>query len=159
MSGVDDFIDDLADFADDCADCDPASWATVENRERCYDVLALIAAARTRIQAIADDLEEAICKTIPHGETILIHGRPHRVSRDRKYRGWQNDDLLRAVLDSRRVDKTTGEIADETPVDKIRDVWPLAGYHARLKGLRERGVQVDEYCQVEDGRLRLREQR
>lgn len=67
----------------------------------------------------------------------------------------QSSDLLRAVLDSRVVDKDTGEVRDETPVDKIRAVWALAARDARVTALRERNLAKDEFCTVEIGTWKI----
>ena len=62
---------------------------------------------------------------------------------------WQKDDLLRAVLDSRVVNIDTGEVADETPLDKVLAVWNLAT--PRTTALKDRGIDPDEFCTSEWG--------
>ena len=64
------------------------------------------------------------------------------------YSGWQNDDLLRAVLDSRPKPDEHGEIPDETPLDKVRACYSLSGSNVRVAVLRDRGIEPDEYAQV-----------
>jgi hypothetical protein len=68
-----------------------------------------------------------------------------RVKKDRTQ--WHKDDLLRAVLDTRIVDETTGEITDPTPLDKVLHVWNLGA--PRLGALKDRGIDPDEFCHVE----------
>lgn len=83
------------------------------------------------------------------GEYRVVVPGHGQVERHRKTtrRNWRSDDLLRMVLDTRRVDRDTGEI--ESDVEKIKHVYPLAGYNARLTALRERGIDVDDFCEVE----------
>lgn len=60
---------------------------------------------------------------------------------------WDTDTLRRVVLDSRLVDPDTGEVKDETPVDRILAVWNLG--NPRLTALRARQIDTDEFCSVE----------
>ena len=71
--------------------------------------------------------------------------RRHKNARSRN---WQSEDLLRAVLDTRLVDDE-GTFIDETPLDKIRDVYGLGGYQARIGKLKARGLDPDEWCESE----------
>ncbi len=70
--------------------------------------------------------------------------RHRKVSR----RNWEHDALLRMVVDSRIVDGETGEV--ESEVDTIKNVYGCKGYNASIRELERRGIQVDEYCQVEE---------
>lgn len=65
------------------------------------------------------------------------------------YSGWQNEDLLRAVLDSRPAPDEEGEIPDETPLDKVRACYALSGSNVRVAVLRERGIEPDEFAHVD----------
>lgn len=76
------------------------------------------------------------------GDVIL-----HR-SRRTKRTQWDTDDLLRAVLDTKAVDKETGEVVEETPLQKVLAVWRLPD--PRITVLRERGLDPDDYCRRED---------
>lgn len=64
---------------------------------------------------------------------------------------WDRDELVQTVLDSRLIDAHTGEVADETPLDKVRHIWNLGA--PRLTALRDRGLDPDDYCHYvrEDG--------
>jgi len=74
-------------------------------------------------------------------------GLVQRLSRKRMTQ-WDNEDLLRVVLDTRMVNESTGEVLEETPLQKVLKVWNLG---APRKGvLKERGIQADEFCQVEN---------
>jgi hypothetical protein len=68
---------------------------------------------------------------------------------------WDTEALRSAVLDSRLVDPETGEVADETPLDKVLHVWNLGA--PRLTALRARGIDApDDFCAVEFGAKTIR---
>lgn len=80
-------------------------------------------------------------------------GMVERTTRaDRKQ--WDGEALRSAVLDSRLVDPETGEVADESPLDKILHVWNLGA--PRVTALRARGIDPDEFCRVEFGARTIR---
>jgi hypothetical protein len=79
--------------------------------------------------------------TIEGVGTIERHARKSRTQ-------WKKDELLHDVLDTRLVDKKTGELIDETPLDKVLAVWNLPA--PRTGELKARGLDPDEYCTVED---------
>jgi hypothetical protein len=74
----------------------------------------------------------------------------HRIARRTRW----DTDLYRAVLDTRFVDPQTGEMLDETPLEKVLAVWNLGA--PRVTALRARGLDPDEWCEVECGRLTIR---
>jgi hypothetical protein len=65
---------------------------------------------------------------------------------------WDKD-LYRAVLDTRLVNTQTGEILHETPLEKVLQVWNLGA--PRIRALRERGIDPDDWCDVEYGHLTI----
>lgn len=97
------------------------------------------------------DLEEKVSNIVGAlmpKKTVVAEGlgvlsRHERTSRKQ----WDKEMLLRAVLDSRIVDKRTGEVKDETQMDRILHVWNLGA--PRLTALRERGLDPDEFATVE----------
>jgi hypothetical protein len=62
---------------------------------------------------------------------------------------WDKDALLSAVLDSRLVNTETGEVTEESPLDKVRAVWNLGT--PRVTALRERNIDPDQFCRSEWG--------
>lgn len=109
--------------------------------------LAMIREARSNLSHVEKALEDQIAKgfdgkrvTVDGVGTFEKHGK-----RDRK--SWDRDALLRSVLDTRRVDTDTGEITDETPLDKVLHVWNLGT--PRLTALKDRGLDPDEFCESE----------
>lgn len=143
-------VDRWADTVGDLriTDTDRHAW-TVE----LFELRDLIRALR----GLADDLESCIARSLDDGETVVVDGRRYTRTREIRRRSWDIDGLVRDVLDSRLVDRTTGEVYDETPVDKLRHVWRLDGSSVRIQALRERGLADDEYCTIERGRWRLRD--
>jgi hypothetical protein len=51
-------------------------------------------------------------------------------------------------LDTRLVDESTGEVLDESPLDKVLKVWNLGTPRKGI--LKERGIQADEFCVTEN---------
>lgn len=99
--------------------------------------------------AVMSLLTHAFAESLPYKETTVegIGTIRRRGKKDRTR--WDKDDLLRAVLDSRLVDKTTGFISEESPLDKVLAVWNLGP--PRTKVLENRGIDPDEFCHSEWG--------
>lgn len=108
-------------------------WSRVEDTRRALTITA-------------EDLADLIGRTMPEkrhtapGVTVERHRKTSRTE-------WDRDALLSAVLDSRLVDTTTGEVTDETPLDRVTHVWHLGA--PRVTALRARGIDPDEFCRTE----------
>lgn len=61
---------------------------------------------------------------------------------------WRKDELLAAVLDTRLVNAETGELVEETPLEKVLHVFNLPA--PRTTALKARGLAYDEFCEVEN---------
>lgn len=120
-------------------DADLAAWAWLEEANR---TLAIVRAAVADRLAQAFPQKQHVVKGVGVFET-------HRKS-DRKK--WDTEELRRYVLDSRLADED-GVIADETPLDKVLDVWNLGA--PRITRVRARGIDPDEFCEVEYGGLTI----
>lgn len=127
------------------------------------DLLRVIRDAKRNLSDVERAVENrlgaemhAYRETIEGVGTIERHARKSRTE-------WDKEALLRDVLDSRLFDMTSGEIVDETPLEKVLYVWNLPA--PRTTALRERGqlerdeetgelkpvgIDPDEYCHVED---------
>lgn len=102
---------------------------------------------RRALTDVEKDLEEATAKRMT-GKTEVIDGIGVLSRHERRSRtAWDKEALRMDVLDSRLVDKGTGEVVDESPVDKLLAVFNLPA--PRLTALRARGLDPDEYCVVE----------
>ncbi len=98
------------------------------------------------------DVEQKAKDTIGHlmrGRTAVVEGVGvlHRSARKSRTQ-WDKDALRMSVADTKLVDKDTGEIVDESPLDKVLHVWNLGT--PRTTALRERGLDPDEFCKVEN---------
>lgn len=80
--------------------------------------------------------------TIEGAGTFERHTKANRTK-------WDSDALLHSVLDTRRFDPSTGELKDETPLEKVLEVWNLGS--PRITAVRGRGLDPDEFCSVEYG--------
>jgi hypothetical protein len=119
-------------------------------------LLAYIRQARRDLAGIEHDLERDLGKQMGERRVTVTGVGTLERHRDRSYRGWQTDDLLRAVLDTKLVDPETGEMVEETPLDKVRAVWNLGA--PRLTALKDRGLQPDEFVDevVDKGGWKIR---
>jgi hypothetical protein len=133
---------------------------TIDEGDRYYwfDEWFALVAILARLKTVAGEIEKKLALSIPKGTWVELDGRRWRRGNVPNFRNWKSDDLLRAVLDSRIVDKETGEVVDETPVEKVRAVFGLKGYNASRQELKARGIEADEFAEVE-WRTKLREAR
>lgn len=108
-----------------------------------------LADVQRELAVVMSLLTHGFAETLGERETTIdgLGTLRRRGKKDRT--AWQKDDLLRAVLDSRLVDKSTGFISEESPLDKVLAVWNLPA--PRTTALRERGIDPDEFCHSEWG--------
>lgn len=113
-------------------------------------LLAIIEDRRRLLGDLADWLSDRTGERMgSYRQPVLGVGTLERHSR-KKRTEWQTEDLIRSVLDSRLVDTKTGELIDETPLDKVRHVWNLGA--PRTGALKERGIDPDDFCNTEGSR-------
>lgn len=150
--GTDQMIDELALNASillDAAQCaERLAEAPVTDREAAIEVRAILAEAGKSLTAAHGALDTAIGQDIGPDPVFIAEKRWRRHPK-MSNRAWDSEALLRDVLDTRSVDPETGEVKDETPIDKVKAVWPLAGYNARWGAIKERGLDPTEYCESE----------
>lgn len=110
-------------------------------------VRALGIEAKRSLAVLCELIDNALGDACGQYETIIegvgVVKRHKRKARTK----WDSEDLLRTVLDSRLVDKATGEIKEESPLDRVLHVWNLGA--PRATALKGRGIQIDEYCTTE----------
>ena len=155
---------DLANLASDAAlaqdairSCDRAAseWELgTEHLSALLAVRRMVLDIVTDARSVIESIENAVGQVMD-SPTADIDGfgmvkRHPRINQ----RNWQSDDLLRAVMDSRLVDED-GVVVEETPLDRIKHVYPLAGYQARVTALRKRHIDPDEYSETERRGWRL----
>lgn len=110
---------------------------------------------------VRKQLTDRLAKAMPsHSITVMGTGTFTRHQKKNRTK-WDTDELVRAVLDSRLADPETGEIKDESPLDRVLHVWNLGV--PRLSALRARGIgnvgdvdkdgkpidEFGEWCHVE----------
>lgn len=116
------------------------------------DVARTLADVRRAVAALKEFdgfLTDRLAEALDYGHPLDVDGVGRvEVKRGRKRSRWQGDDLLRAVLDSRRADED-GEPIDESPLEKVLHVWNLGA--PRVTALKERRLQADEFCESVPG--------
>lgn len=111
------------------------------------DARAILATTVMGLSQIKERLDDLIGDAM--GEyRVVVEGRGQVERHKKKSRTKWDKDLKRAVLDSRMVDVESGELLDETPLDKVLTVWNLGA--PRLTALRDRGIDPDEWCETEE---------
>lgn len=137
-----------ADLADSVRDLRPDDIIELPVDQAAAVYVQLIDVQR-ELAAVMSLLTHGFAETLGERETTIdgVGTLRRRARKDRTK--WQKDDLLRAVLDSRVVNTDTGEVTDETPLDKVLAVWNLAA--PRTTALRDRGIDPDEFCASEWG--------
>lgn len=126
---------------------------TEENRDGYFAMLQRWRDTISEFRELANALESKIAESIT-GQ-VELGGNTYRRSRSVSRTQWDNDALIRTVLDSQLVDPETGEIEPETPIQKLRHIWACTGSTARLGALRKRGIEPDRYCNADYGPARL----
>lgn len=112
----------------------------------------LLADCARRLAAARDDLGRLLADDMPEKRMTVMGVGTFEKHRKADRKAWDKDDLLRVVLDSRLAD-ADGVVVDETPLDKVLDVWNLPA--PRTTALKARGIDPDEFCTVEYGHLTL----
>jgi hypothetical protein len=134
ISDVDEYLENYSPVAPDL--------------ERLMDIRSILATAAMGLSSIRDQVDTLIGDAMSEYRTVVAgHGQIERHKKTRRT-NWHSDDLLRVVLDTRMVDEVTGEV--EGVLDIVRKVWGLRGYQARLGELRKRGLDPDEWCDVDE---------
>lgn len=107
------------------------AWDVIEEANRQLQVVRGILTKR-----LAEAMPEKRITVMGTG-TFVKHGKRDRTQ-------WDTEELRRAVLDSRLVDPTTGEVTEESPLDRVLHVWNLGA--PRVGALRARGLDPEEWC-------------
>ncbi len=121
----------------------------VGDAESLAELALLLRELASAYKGAADLCDEHIGYIVDTGRSFNVGSYEVTPRKTASRTKWQNDDLLRAVLDSRLIDFETGEITEETPLEKIRHVFALSGGSARITALKDRGIDADEYCSTE----------
>lgn len=137
----------LSDIVEDIAQ-DVEACKGDEDGPTKIKVREVIAACQAMLLGARQDLETDIGQVIGP-DFIDVDGKRYSRHARLSLRNGDNEALVRAVLDSRRVNKDTGEVIEETPVDRLRHVWHLAARDARKTALKDRGLDLTEFVESE----------
>jgi hypothetical protein len=129
-------------------------FLTDETREQALICWGVLEEAYKVLAGIKADLGERLAESMPEKSVVVENVGVFERHRKATRTQWDRDDLLRAVLDTVMVDTETGEIIPETPLEKVMAVWTLPA--PKVTAIRERGLQVDEFCHEEYGKQTLR---
>lgn len=142
---------------------------TVEELAQWHDTAHALIGYAKRLRDAADLMLTVAAEAVPKGSEVVSEGRTFKRSATPKrvFKPEANDDMLRAVLDSRRiapprkknapplvVNNVTyepGDVIEETLVDKLRHVYPMPARDARTRALAARLIDLDQFCTTEFG--------
>lgn len=128
-------------------------------------VLERIQKVRSLLSEAEDECHSFLADTIP-GKRYAVEGADHaevEIVTETRRTQWRHadlmDDLYAAIFDLTEVDPETGELLyrDERPQDKLRR-WldKCVRPSWKVTGLKELGIDPDDYCITEYGKKRAR---
>lgn len=135
-------------------DTDVREWDLPEDLDTDLIALQMIKDARSNLAVLERDLENALAKAMPEKVMVVEGAGTFERSKKKSRTQWDRDALLPTVLDSRMFDPNTGELVEETPLDRVLAVWNLGA--PRITVLRERGIDADQFCSTEDAGWSIR---
>lgn len=128
--------DDVRALPDDTPlETDLIAWAVIEE-------------CRRNLAVVAQDLTNRIAPRLEYGPVVVDGVGTFEKHRKKSRVKWDKDALLSAVLDSILVDRTSGEIIPETPLEKVTGCWNLGV--PRTSWLKGRGIDADEFCEINE---------
>jgi hypothetical protein len=116
--------------------------------------LAIIKEARANLAVAERDLENVLAKSMPDKILVVDGAGTFERSKKKSRTQWDRERLLPDVLDTRLFNPNTGELVEETPLDKALSVWNLGA--PRITVLRDRGLDPEDYCHTEDAGWQIR---
>lgn len=124
------------------------SWEAPTFLESDLVVFAILEEARRNLAVVTQDLVNKLAARMPHGPFVVDGCGTFEKHRKKSRVKWDKDALLSAVLDSILVDRTSGEIIPETPLEKVTGCWNLGV--PRTSWLKGRGIDADEFCEINE---------
>lgn len=136
-------------------DIDPADVA------QWFDTAAALDAYAKRFADAAALIRMECGRAVPAGEQVVSEGRAFKRTASASRRGWDHEALVRAVMDARRVNRSgetvtvhgveyaPGDVIEDTPAQRLMDVYGCQGYKAKIGALKALEIDPDEYCQTE----------
>jgi hypothetical protein len=124
-----------------------STW-TVDDLEDALDARSILSTTSMGLAQIRERLDDLIGDAMGTYR-LIVEGRGMVERHKKKSRTkWDREELLRHVLDTRVFDPDTGEDLHPTPLDKVLHVWNLGA--PRITALKERGLDADEFAEVEE---------
>jgi hypothetical protein len=124
--------------------------------------LARIRELQRDMKMLADSVEVDVARLLPDRRTELTGIGVFEVKRSANRKAWEWGDLLDEVIKLALIDEETGEMpatvgeAAERIRAAVLDVAPLtASQNARVGALKRLGLNVEDFCDVEPGNLRV----
>ncbi len=139
-------------------DVETLNTISPEQFEAMFTIREVLAAGAATLLALRQDFDDKLAHAIGPGYIDVNGKRFHRQAHYTTRNG-DNAGLLRAVLDSRLFNEATGELVEESPVDKVKAVWNLPVYNARKTALKARGLDLSEFAEREFVRWNIAEDR
>lgn len=160
MSATDDMARDAALLEDVVADlADVVATKPALDLDNAITVWDRIEQVRKTLAGICADFADLIARSLPDNRVIDAegnrrgtlrytgHGLTVERRRAAKRTTWDADALLSAVMDARLVDTKTGEVTEQTPLEKVTFVWNLGT--PRVSALHALGLDPDAFCATE----------
>lgn len=123
-------------------------------------ILASLRECKRDLSVIEGQLVEEIGHLAGSRRSVIVEGLGYvEIKRAKTYSEWKNEDLTRVLvaraLDERKLNEATGEYepAHEAVARVLSD---CARPSWRVTSLRGHGVQIDEFCTVNPGKLAVR---
>ena len=140
-------IEDVLTHAGEHAD----QLEAVEDWARAALVLEMLGGIGRNLTELRHSIETAVGNAMGKGKLPVDGVGVFERHPNTSYRSTpeQTDDLIRMLLDTRLVDPLTGEVRDESPLDKVRAVFPISARDARSTVLKERGLDKSEFVERE----------
>lgn len=116
--------------------------------------LEMIKEARRNLAVLERDLENVLAQSMSNKVLVVEGTGTFERSKKKDRTQWDKDALLSAVMDSRLFNPHTGELKEETPLEKVLAVWNLPA--PRITALRDRKIDADQFAHVESAGWSIR---
>lgn len=106
-------------------------------------LIQAVQAARKALGAAEDELARFVNDLVPFGATVVVGGEAFSVRAGSQRTAWEHDELRRHVATEIAEKLQTEQVV----VARVLDHWCHAcGFQWKVTGLRELGIDPDEFC-------------
>lgn len=128
---------DWVEAIDDKPDVEHVAW-----------LAANVQKARAALAMAEDDLAQFLWKQAPVGEPILVDGEAFRMRGGTDRKAWDHGEVKHDLVPL-LADRLSLAV---TNVERVIDAWTACcGYSWKTTGLKDYGLDPDEYCQATKG--------